>query len=220
MFSIQLPVIPTPTLGITIRWQWTFGIIFQLNNLYFLPSCTPDSVAFWNEVCLWFVRVWEREPGAGQLVARDQTLQPNNIHNIHQICIYYLTGILSILQMCTCVWKGLACKVPVLTYGCVWNVNVCMFFGFVCWLLKYWSLVKPNSLKANLIKNTLTFIAGSANLAFYSGIGDPIWIEGILGVEDVLVLTKSRFRTHWGHWLKWSLMNFFFSYCQTPGDKN
>jgi len=99
-----------------------FGIIFQLNNLYFLPWCTPASVAIWNEVCLWICACMRKrggEPGEGQSVARDPTPQPNNIHNIHQIFIYYLTGILSILQMCMCVcvciWEGPACKVSVLS---------------------------------------------------------------------------------------------------------
>lgn len=46
-----------------------------------------------------------REPGAGQSVARDRTPQPNNIHYIHQICVNYSRGILSILQMCLCVFE-------------------------------------------------------------------------------------------------------------------
>lgn len=59
-FSIQFPVILISTLGFTIRWERTFRIIFQLNNLYFIPWCTPVSVAFWNEMCLSFLHVWER----------------------------------------------------------------------------------------------------------------------------------------------------------------
>lgn len=104
-------------LGITIRWERTFRIIFQLNNLYFLPWCTL-SLSHFGMRCAYGFCMYEkirgREPGAGQPVARDQTPQPNNIHNIHQICIYYLRGVLSILQMCMCVWKGPACTFSIL----------------------------------------------------------------------------------------------------------
>lgn len=84
----------------------TFRIIFQLNNLYFLPWCTP-GLSHFGMRCAYGFCMYEkdrgREPGAGQSVARDQTPQLNNIHNIHQICIYYLRGVLSILQMGMCV---------------------------------------------------------------------------------------------------------------------
>lgn len=106
----------------------TLGIIFQLNYLYFLPWCTSTSVAFGNEVCLWFVRVWkqERQFGAGQSVARHRTPQLNNILNIHQIVIYYLAEFLSILQMCMSL-KSLAHTVAE-SCVCVDCKNVQVFF--------------------------------------------------------------------------------------------
>lgn len=101
-FSIHLPVVPSPTLGVTIRWEWTF-LNNILSKLFILPPSAHTGLCRILErgVCMVFACVErERELSVGQSMARDWTPQPNNIHNIHQICIHYLAEILSIPQMC------------------------------------------------------------------------------------------------------------------------
>lgn len=110
------------------------------------------------------MREIERAPGTGQSVARNRTPQLNNIHNIHQISIYYLTGILSILQKCMCVWKGPACKSSVLSLWGVWgDASMWMVLWVVFWFCKYWSKYldwenRAYSTKTNS-KNQLNFTA-------------------------------------------------------------
>lgn len=140
MVFIQLAVSPVVSVwGITISLERTFRIIFQLNNLYFLPWCAP-GLSHFGMRCAYGFCMYEkergREPGGGQSVARDQSLQPNNIHNIHQICINYLRGVLSILQMCMCVWKGPACRFSLLRLswsGVHWGGCFISFYFILMW---------------------------------------------------------------------------------------
>lgn len=67
---------------------------------------------------------------SGQSVARDRTPQPNNIHNIHQICIYYLAGIfIYSANVHVCLKRPSLYGLCADSWVCT---NMCMFFGFVC----------------------------------------------------------------------------------------
>lgn len=120
-----------------------FGIIFQLNNLYFLPWCTPASVAFWNKVCLWSVRVWQR--------VRESPVQASLWHAIgpHSWTIFttYIRFASIIYQgfylfcKCACVVEKAQLVRSQCWFSGVWGEQMCACF-LVCLFVDYWKVWK------------------------------------------------------------------------------
>lgn len=155
-------------------------------------------------VCLCMRKKRESHCSTGQSVARNRTSQWNNIHNIHQISIYYLTESLSVLQMhvCACV-LGPACmaSMPSLADACIFfslfslllhlhdgNFKWCRLVAHMHWLMFASSL---NRAKQTHSVNAVLLTSERFNWVLWLlKFGPPQWYRlswgwGILGAEDV-----------------------------------